>query len=130
MFRFQWIYLFNNSLFACFSNRFSLVVFQWSQSDRKSPKVNWTLLSIQVNFIILTLLWSGWSLFIFWFPIPPVSFQNFWKPFQGQQLQLVSPSPSFSTAFAALWQNLSIWITFPFLSFSLCHPLDEFFLVK
>ena len=47
------------------------------------------------------------------------------SPFQVQQLQLVSLSPSCFTTFSALKQDPSICLFFYFLLFSLCGPLEQ-----
>ena len=41
--------------------------------------------------LILTLLWSGWSRLFHWSPIRQVSFPGLWEPFQGHKQQLVLP---------------------------------------
>ena len=62
--------------------------FHWSLSDSKPPQISITLLNILAE----------WSWFFLWFPIVPVIFPSSWGPFQAHQLQLVSRSPSCSTA--------------------------------
>ena len=106
-------------IIANFSYQFLLIVFHWSLSDSKSPQVSWIHLSILLS--ILTALWPGWYQFFFWSPIPSVSFRSLWGPFY---VQLVSLSPCF-TAFTALWQDPSIWLSFRFLLFSVGGPLKQ-----
>ena len=67
------------------------------------------------------MLLSGWSRFVLRFLTLPVSVR-------ARQSQLVSPSPSCSTAFSVLWQGLSTYISFRFLLFSLWGPLYGKFL--
>ena len=76
----------------------------------RSPEHFW------VFYQILIILWSVWSKFLFWFPIPPVLFPRLWRQFQVQKLQLISTSISSSTAFSVLWQDISIYLSIHFLS--------------
>ena len=55
--------------------------------------------------------------------IPLVFFPSLWGLFQVHQLQLVSPSHSYSTAFSVHLQNPHICISFHFLLFLLYGPL-------
>ena len=49
---------------------------------------------------ISIMLWFGWCRVFVWFPILLVfSFSNPWRLFQVHQLQMVSPSPSYSKLF-------------------------------
>ena len=63
--------------------------------------------------------------FFLCFPVSPFSFPDYCEPFQVLQLQLVSLSPSCSTAFSTLWHGPSICSSFHFLSFSLCGPSEQ-----
>ena len=80
------------------------------------------------------MLWSVLSRFFFWSPVASVFFPGLYGLFQVYLLQLVSPSPSYSTTFSALWQDPRTCLSFRFLSFSLCgslgqqNPLDGNFL--
>ena len=76
-----------------------------------------------IFYLILTLLWPGWSQFFVWFPIPPVFFPSLWEPLQVVQLELVSPPPSCSTVFSAFWQDPSICLSFYILLFLVCGLL-------
>ena len=51
---------------------------------------------------ILPMLWSGWSLFFHWFPLPPVFFSKGLGTLQGHQLQLVWQLPLLGTDFFPL----------------------------
>ena len=89
-----------------------------SLSDRKSPQISRTLLSILADFKVAVV----WMVLIL-----PLIF-NFScllsKPleFQGQLLSL---SPSCSTAFSDLWQDPSICLSFRLISFLPWGPLEQ-----
>ena len=83
----------------------------WVTSLLISPKLFWIFKPI------LTMLGFILYWFFFWPLILPVSFPNIWWTFQTFQQQLISPSPSCSTAFSAPKQNPSICLAFGFLSF-------------
>ena len=124
--KFQKVLLFSHSAsFFCFF----YTSFNWSPSDSKSPILFWVFL------LILTVLWSGCSLFFLWFPVTPISFLRPWGPFQGHQLQLLSPLPSI--AFSTLWQDPSIVCRFAFFYLSSMvhwtfkiYKMTSFFLVN
>ena len=63
----------------------------------------------------LTVLWSRWSRFFFWSPVPSISFPGLWELFQVHKLLSVSPSSSCSTSLSVTWQDLSISLSFCFL---------------
>ena len=90
-------------------------------SHWRSPGLFW------VFWPISTMLWSVWSRFFFWFPIPPVFFRILWRLFQMHQLQLASPTPSCFSVFFVLWQDPSIRLSFRFLLFSQRCPLDYYY---
>ena len=81
-----------------------LLVFLWGIISL-SPQVSGTLLSILAT-LISAVIWI--VLILFWFPIPSVFFPSPCGPFQIQQLQLVSPTPSCSVAFP-LFGNIQIF---------------------
>ena len=62
-------------------------------------------------------------LFLLWFPIPLVFFQNLWGPFQELHLLLVSLSLSCFWAFSTLWQEPIIFYLFAsfYFHFSVCR---------
>ena len=62
---------------------------------------------------------SGWFWFLFWFPIPLVFFSSLRRPFQAHQLELISPSLSYSTAFLIFRQGLNYHYLFAFFDFLL-----------
>ena len=94
------------------------MVLHWILCDSKSPQVSSTLLSIlaDLNAVVWIVLIRS--------PIstPPVPFLSLWGPFKARQSQMVSPSPSCSTAFSVFWKGLCICLYFPFL----CFLLDPF----
>ena len=93
---------------------------QHQQGSLSSPSENKFLQVSRIFFSefwpILSMVHSGWSQFILWFPILPIPFPSLWVPFQVHHLQLVSLSPSASLV---LWQGLRTYLSFCLLSFSL-----------
>ena len=84
----------------------------------KSLGLFWVFLPIS------SMLWSIWFQFFLWFPFLPVSFSSPSGLFLAYQLLLISSSPSYFTAFSDLCQDPSIFLSFRFLSVSLCGLLE------
>ena len=66
------------------------------------------------------MLWFKWSSFILLFPSPPVTVPILWWLYRAHQLQLISPSISFSIGFSVLQQSLRTYLSFRFLSVLSC----------
>ena len=66
---------------------------------------------------------SGWSRFVLRQQTPPFPYTSFWGSFRMHQLQMLSPSPSSSTAFLVSLEASNNCHLFRFLRFSLCGPL-------
>ena len=96
--------------------------FQCSLNDNNSSRVSRTLLTILAN-LTHAMVSIGFN------TSPDSSssgyfFPSFWRPFQGQQPQLVSTSPSsFTFFFSVLFQGSCIFLYFCFLLFSFCDWL-------
>ena len=95
---------------SLFSSFLRTILFHFLRESSKA------LLSISANSNIVV----GWSQFFLWSPVPPISFPNLWRPFQGHQLELLSLLCSCSTTFLALWQDSSTYQSFHFILFSVC----------
>ena len=105
----------NISLQASFSHQSLLVIFHWSQSDRKSSQLSWTQ---QCGCL-------KWFRLFLWFLIPPVSFLCPWGLFLERPLLLVLPSPSCFTVLSAHLQDPNINLSFRVLSFPRCCQLEQ-----
>ena len=100
----------------CHQTKTNQLINQSTSFNRKSPQVSRTLVCKP----ILTMQGSRRSWFFLWFSISPVFFPRLWGSFQVHHLQMVSPSPSCSTAFLssrAKSEGLSVFL----LSFIFMH---------
>ena len=86
---------------------------------------SWQILILLLSPLLFYRWWVFHTSFSWWFLTEvrltasflwsPVSFKDFWRPFQRHQLQLVSPSTSYSAVFSAFWQDPRICFSFRFL---------------
>ena len=102
------------------------MVFHKSFCDSKSPQVSWTLLSILTD-LNNTVVLNGFR--VFWF-VCCGNFSSIWGPFRVNQLQVVSPSPSWYTVLLVLWKvlcNIQVFVSlFAFFYFhSVVHLNDK-----
>ena len=90
------------------------MVFQYSLSDSKFPRVSRTLLIIlaDLNNTVVTMVSTG--PLISKSPVPP---PIFWWLYRARQLQLVSLSPPCSIDFSVLCESLATYLSFRFPSF-------------
>ena len=80
-----------------FSDKLSLVVFQWCLNVSKSSQVFWIPLNIPVNFV--------WSKLFHWFPNPWLFFRNHWEVFFEHKRSLVLQDSFLFLSFSTLCKD-------------------------